>query len=482
MNNRRPNKLYTDFLWYFVGSIIPAIIVFIRLPIFTRHFTPEEYGYYTLVSSTFAYMSMVLFSWISSCLWRFYNEAEKKNTLNALYSNLIFFSLASSFLLLAITTIWLILIKSTLVYRLVFLSFLQLTSGQALSLYLVTVRIREKALFYNLIYSLQAIGAFALLFYFAFSLNYRIESILIGQAIINIILIIVIIAGIRKFPRISFALVTGKSVRELLTYGAVGLYTSFCVLLLVSADRYIIAIFHDIGSVGIYNQIYMLGQFSIYHLVTVFFNTINPRLIKVLTYKPPDLNNQIAGYIRFFVIIILPLVFYFSVFSRQMADILLGEKFRIGYRMIPYIMTSSFIYGLTLFNEAKLKFENRFRPLITGMTIACLVNIVLNFTLVPLWGYQAAAWTTLLSYIVLYLWFYAADSIKYLNNDLVNYLIPVFLVLIAQLGLDLVLRHVLNLNINEWLTILEGVVFLSAYIILNIKKIHHIEVMFQILK
>ena len=371
------------------------------------------------------------------------------------------------------------MIKSTLVYRLVFLSFLQLTSGQALSLYLVTVRIREKALYYNLIYSLQAIGAFALLFYFAFFLNYRIESILIGQVIINIVLIIVIIAGIRKFPRISFALVTGKSVRELLTYGAVGLYASFCVLLLVSADRYIIAIFHDIGSVGIYNQVYMLGQFSIYHLVTVFFNTINPRLIKVLTYKPPDLNDQIAGYIRFFIIIILPLVFYFSIFSRQMADILLGEKFRIGYRMIPYIMTSSFLYGLTLFNEAKLKFENRFSSLITGMTIACIVNIILNFILVPLWGYQAAAWTTLLAYIVLYLWFYVADSIKYLNIKLANYLIPVFIILIVQLGLDQVLRLVFHLDINEWFTILEGVVFLSAYIILNRKYIHHIELLYK---
>lgn len=479
MNKGSQNKFYHDFFWYFIGSIIPAIIVFIRLPIFTRYFTPEEYGYYTLVTSTFAYMSMVLFSWISSCLWRFYNEAEKKNTLNALYSNLIFFSLASSFLLLAITTIWLILIKSTLVYRLVFLSFLQLTSGQALSLYLVTVRIREKALFYNLIYSLQAIGAFALLFYFAFSLNYRIESILIGQVIINIILIIVIIAGIRKFPRISFTLVTGKSVRELLTYGTVGLYTSFCVLLLVSADRYIIAIFHDIGSVGIYNQIYMLGQFSIYHLVTVFFNTINPRLIKVLTYKPPDLNDQIAGFIRFFIIIILPLVFYFSIFSRQMANILLGEKFRIGYRMIPFIMTSSFLYGLTLFNEAKLKFENRFRTLIAGMTIACLGNIALNFILVPLWGYQAAAWTTLLAYIVLYLWLYVADSIKYLNNNLVNDLTHVFIILIVQLGLDQVLRHVLHLDINDWFTILEGVVFLSAYLILNRKYIHQIELLYK---
>ncbi len=479
MNNSSQNKFYRDFLWYFIGSVIPAIIALIRLPIFTRYFTPEEYGYYTLVTSTFAYMSMVLFSWISSCLWRFYTEAEKNHSLNSLYSNLIFLSLVSSLLMVLITAFWLVLAKSAIVYSLVLLSFLQLTSGQALSLYMVIVRIRERAFFYNLIYSIQATGAFALLFYFAFSLDYRIESILIGQVIINMILILVVIAGIKKFPRISFALVTAKSVRDLLTYGGVGLYTSLCVLLLVSADRYIIAIFNDIGSVGIYNQVYMLGQFSIYHLVTVYFNTINPRFIKILTYKPPDLNEQITGYVRFFIIIIIPLVFYFSIFSRQMANILLGEKFRIGYSMIPFIMTSSFIYGLTMFNEVKLKFENRFSTLIRGMTLACLINICLNFVMIPVWGYPAAAWTTLVSYFVLYLWLYLSDSVKYLNFSLIKCFRPVFIILAVQLGLDLLLRLVFQLKLNEWMTLLEGVVFLSVYVILNKKNTRQIVLLFK---
>jgi O-antigen/teichoic acid export membrane protein len=422
---------------------------------------------------------MILFSWISSCLWRFYTEAAKNNTLHALYSNLIFLSLASSLLMLLITTIWLILVKSTLVYRLVLLSFLQLTSGQALSLYLIIVRIKERALFYNLLYSLQALGAFALLFYFAFSLNLRIESILMGQVIMNALLILVVLMTIKKFPKLSPRHVTAKSIKELLTYGAVGLYTSFCVLLLVSSDRYVIALFSDIGSVGIYNQVYMLGQYSIYHLVTVYFNTINPRLIRILTNKPGDMNDQVTGYIRFFIIIILPLVFYFSVFSRQMARILLGEKFRIGYRMIPFIMTSSFIYGLVLFNEAKLKFENRFRSLITGMTIACLANILLNFILVPSWGYQAAAWTTLFSYLILYVCFYFTDSVRYLNTGLLKSLLPVFIILPVQFGLDLLFRWVFKWNINEWFTMLEGIVFLSAFLFLNRKLVSNIVLLFR---
>ncbi len=479
MSGKLKHKFYSDLLWYFIGSIVPAIIVFFRLPIFTRYFTPEEYGYYSLVTSTFSYLSMVLFAWISSCMWRFYTESVKNSTVNALYSNLIFLSIISSCSLLLISLGWLVFVKSTLVFRLVTLSFLQLTSGQVLSLYLIIVRIKERAFFYNLIYSLQAIGAFALLFYFAFSIGFRIESILIGQVIINVLLILIVLLTIRKFPRISLSLVTSKYMKELLTYGAVGLYSSLGILILTTSDRYIIALYADIGSVGIYNQVYMLGQFSIYHLVTVYFNTINPKFVKLLTFKPQDMKEQISAYIHFFIFILLPLVVYFSMFSRQMAFILLGEKFRSGYHMIPFIMLSSFLYGLTLFNEAKLKFENRFRPFIVGMTIACLVNIGLNFLLIPLYGYQTAAITTLIAYLILYIWFYVVDAIKYVNLNLLKQLLPMIFIILLQIGIDLFLRKILELKINEWYTFAEGFLFLLTYYLLNKKTATNITNLFK---
>ena len=34
-----------DLSWYLLGTIIPMGVGFIKTPIFTRYFTPEEYGY-----------------------------------------------------------------------------------------------------------------------------------------------------------------------------------------------------------------------------------------------------------------------------------------------------------------------------------------------------------------------------------------------------------------------------------------------------
>ncbi len=122
------------------------------------------------------------------------------------------------------------------------------------------------------------------------------------------------------------------------------------------------------------------------------------------------------NYVYAFVLLILPLTFYVSIFARQVADFLLGKEFRQGFAMIPWIVTSSFLYGLTLFNETKMKFEHRFRPVLWGVIIACVLNAALNFIFVPLWGYSWAAISTFIAYLFLFLYYYLKDDFPYLRD------------------------------------------------------------------
>ena len=79
-----------DFLWYAIGSVFPLLAGFVKTPIFTRHFSGEAFGQFGLVGITFSFLGMLLFSWISSCLWRYYGKYKTSGDLSLLYSNLIF--------------------------------------------------------------------------------------------------------------------------------------------------------------------------------------------------------------------------------------------------------------------------------------------------------------------------------------------------------------------------------------------------------
>ena len=90
----------TDMGWYLGGAVVPMVVGFFKTPIFTRYFTPEEYGYLGLIMITFSYISIFLYSWLSSCLWRYYNAYKLKNDLKTLYSNLLGIFLIASVALL----------------------------------------------------------------------------------------------------------------------------------------------------------------------------------------------------------------------------------------------------------------------------------------------------------------------------------------------------------------------------------------------
>ena len=137
MNNIDNKKFQKDLFWYLLGSIMPALLSFIRNPIFTRIFTPEEYGYYSIVVHTFSYLSIILFSWIGSCLWRYYFEYRKKNELKTLYSNIISLLLFSSIIVLVIMCFWLSQTDNTLIRKLVLLSTLYQLTYNFIYLYLL---------------------------------------------------------------------------------------------------------------------------------------------------------------------------------------------------------------------------------------------------------------------------------------------------------------------------------------------------------
>ncbi|NJK87399.1 MAG: oligosaccharide flippase family protein [Bacteroidales bacterium] len=229
---------------YFTGSAVPAVISFIRLPIFTRYFTPEEYGLFSLVSGTYVFLSMFLFSWIASCLWRFYTEANNNNLLNQLYANLFVLFVAGSVILMLISLIWLLFTGSKIVLLLVILSFFQIVTSQILNLYLIVKRINGKALLYNSFAIIQAVGAFVILILLTFKFNLRIESVLYGQIVVNLLLLIIIAPKIR-YSFFSVSHFNRNWINKIFRYGTVGLITNFCILLLISADRYIIAIFRE---------------------------------------------------------------------------------------------------------------------------------------------------------------------------------------------------------------------------------------------
>jgi O-antigen/teichoic acid export membrane protein len=459
-----------DFGWYLAGTILPMLVGFIRSPIYTRIFTPGEYGYYSLVFITYSYLSIACYSWLVSSFWRFYINYKNNNQQIHLYTNTYTLFLACTLILASITLIWYCSLDTVLLKRLVLFSFFHYTTNDLIGLVLIRIRIEGKTLVYNTLQGLRVLIAFGLLLYLTFVLDFRIEAFVISSSIINAFFLLFIILFTSQPVKVQLSCISLKHQKNLLLYGGMSIIVNLSIIILATSDRYIIRIFDNIDSVGIYNQVYNISNISIAALVNVFLASLNPVLLNELENNFEGSAIMIKKFIGLYIYLLLPITVYLSLFSKQVSIILLGEKFRTGYDMIPWIMLSALLYGIIHFHEIKLKFSNSYRRIIIGFLTITLLNIVLNFIFIPLFGYKSAAITTFASYMILFLYFYITDSIRYLDLFTIKgYLKPALYILFAQVILDLVIRNIFNIKLNVKYTILEGIVFLLIYVLLTFR-------------
>jgi O-antigen/teichoic acid export membrane protein len=476
MNVENNNRLFIkDMGWYIFGTLVPMTVGFIKTPIFTRYFTPEEFGYLGIITITFSYISVFLYSWLSGCLWRYYNAFKEKNDSGSLYSNLFAIFSAVSLVLFIISLIWYLIAGNLLVKELILLSFLQYLVKELIGLFLIVSRLEGRTLKYNIIQSLRAVLSFGLLYIMAFEYNYRISSMLTSMIAIDILVLIFLIAFNSEKVRITLKKISRSTLKILFRFGSIGLISNFCFLIISSSDRYIIAIFEDLSVVGIYNQVYNICQLSVVAMVTVFFNTINPKLNRELEINFSEADRLISKYIYVFLLFGLPIVTYLSLFSKQIAILLLGTEFRSGYIIMPYIFISAYLYGMFLFIEIKFKFADKLKNIAIGVIIASILNVGLNFIYIPLYGFLWAGITTLIAYLFLVVYFYWQDEWRFFSEhgNLKAFLL-FSLILLVQIVADKIFRNYFDLNF--WQTFAEGSLFLVLYFMILRKKIVHLKI------
>ncbi|MEL6407862.1 MAG: oligosaccharide flippase family protein [Chloroflexota bacterium] len=79
------------------------------------------------------------------------------------------------------------------------------------------------------------------------------------------------------------------------------------------------------------------------------------------------------------------------------------EEYWVAIRLIPVIMVGAYWFMLyTLFSVAE-QYDKRPIFLTTATFVAAIFNIVANLILIPQYGYEIAAWTTVASYALMYL-------------------------------------------------------------------------------
>lgn len=180
----------------------------------------------------------------------------------------------------------------------------------------------------------------------------------------------------------------------------------FAAQILNVSDRIMIDKMVSTSAVGIYGTLYSVSSISL-----LVWNAINasfvPYLFQNIEKKEHRIKEISFGLLEAYAAIAIVLTFL----APEIVRILATEEYFEAIYIMPPISAGIFFTSVAHIYSNILVYYKKTKYVMYGSLIAAVLNIILNAIFIPIYGYMAAAYTTLLGYIVMAL-FEASWAIK----------------------------------------------------------------------
>ncbi len=407
--------LFKDMLKYLPGQIVPGIVAFVTIPIVSRLFPPQAFGEYSIVTAT-TNIFAILMGWISMSITRFYPAYEKEGRLSDFYKGCISMTGKSFLAILSVYVLGLMVAKRfispSLFYMLVIGGgvFVCNSGYEMLKTFL---RIKRDVFWFSGFTIWKSVSAISIGLFLIMVLHTGIEGLLWGM----------ILANLLAFPLLWKKAFGGTPLKgKLSSEEAMGIFKygyplvvgNLAAWILSLADRYIIQIYRGSWEVGIYSASYKLSEPSIMLLGKLFTLASGPIMVHIYEKKGLEKSKEFLHTItRFYLMLCIPLVFGLSIMAKPLVQILLAKGYLMGYKIIPIVSAGAFFLGLQQRYQTGFILKKKTYAITRAIIYAGLLNVALNVFFVPKYGYIAAAFTTLISYIFLTAIMYFSSSSLY---------------------------------------------------------------------
>ena len=390
-----------DLLKYVPTQVVPAIIGFIAIPIITRLFLPADYGIYVLAIATVSILATVV-GWLGMSIIRFYPACERDGKLGELYNSVIKLLFLSIVAVAIAFLVILLLLKpyiSSQLYHLMLIGTLLFTLNASYSTLHNFLRARRQLGWYtglSVWYTVASLGiGIALVIGFHFNVEGLLWGNILSLAVVFPLLWKVVTSHIPLRAKTMSAGLT----REMAKYGFPLVVGSLAAWMLGISDRYVLELFRGAHEVGIYSASYAISQNSLLLVTSLFALAAGPIGMTIWEKegiaKSQEFLNKLT---RYYLIICLPAAVGISVLAKPAIGVLTAAEYHEGYRIVALVAFGGFLLGLQQRFQAGLVFHKKTFLIMITIVVSGLLNLGLNFLLIPKYGYMAAAVTSLISY------------------------------------------------------------------------------------
>lgn len=451
--------IFKNFSWLMASQIIAGILSFIWTVLMARYLGVSDYGILNFAISFTGIIAITTDFGISTHIVRYIAtdfDSAPKYLGNAIPLKTIF-----SFLTFLLALIILILMKcNELTIQITLLFTIQRIFASMFGLFNGSLQAIEEGKY-------QAIGNILLnILLFIFILasiigNFGLFGITLAYVIANIFATIFQYIAVKKrISKPKFEL-DKTFCKKITIYSIPFALTSLFGIVLYSVDMVMLT--NMIGSYenGIYSAAYKLIS-----VLSLFYGVYSAVFFPVMSrFYENEKNLLIASFeksIKYLMLIIIPICFSTVAYSNDIVVLFFGQKFSPTHSVLSILMWTvslSFLDGICL-NLLNASHKEKFVTI--SYLIATSANIILNFIIIPKYSYDGAAFTNVLSDIILsILLFYSIYKLGAIPNK--KLYLDLLKIIVSSLILYVLL---LVLNLNMWLGLPIGIIIYFTMIIL----------------
>jgi O-antigen/teichoic acid export membrane protein len=340
----------------------------------------------------------------------------------------------------------------------------------------------EKSRHYAIISAIQNIIVLLLIILFSLKNKFSVEYYFIFLAIASVIASLIGISQILKImqkmqiPPVDRKYFSLEITASMLKFGIIMIPGTISMLILQASDRYMLTYLSakTMYDVGIYSAGYRIGM--IMHFVVTLISLVYlPYAMKIA--RQPQAQELNKNMFKYYIIIGSLFGALIILYSQEIFRFIIDSNYLESYKIVFAGVISSFLHGI--FNIICINFYIRKKAgnITLAVLLGSLLNIALNFILIPRFGIFGAGIASIVAYLFIVIFNYSMATYLYK----IKY--PIFLIFLGLFILmsATIINNCLLLSLN--LFIIKTAIFavIIVLVLLILRRDEQIQNLFKIL-
>jgi len=394
--NQYKSLIKNSFL-FAIGSIGSKAISFFMLPLYTRMLTTSDYGQLDVLQTTISLLiPLITFQAIEAVFRYSVDMRENKSASSVLMNGILLclFGMLISLLLFPVFA----RIEPFSTYLLFFylILFFSMMNG------VLKQFVRGLGKIKIFVVSDLAYTASFVTFNIIFLVNLRmgLRGYFLSMVLAHLVAIIVLIIFGNVFKYLNLKSFNKKLLKTMLIYSIPLIPNGLMWWVMNVSDRYMLTYFLGFDATGIYSVSYKFPSL-ITLMNSIFFMAW--QLSAMQEYGKEGYDNfykNIFGVLSSFLLLITAVVL---LILKPLMSVFVADAFYESWKYVPLLLAGTVFQAFSSFFGTNYTASKKTKGAFTTSVYGAIVNIGINLLLIPIWGIQAAAFSTMLAYLTMWL-------------------------------------------------------------------------------